>query len=104
MWKRGGGDFVLLLLLFLSVHTNFKYKLNSHKKSFYRILLLYSFFFHLLLGTGLYFGPGTGLVIIGYDDELLFHVCASFGMSLGFKLNGNLQSRHDFSALALGNS
>ena len=40
-------------------------------------------------------------VIIGYEDESLFHVYVSFGMSLGFKLNGNSQSGHAFSALAL---
>ena len=42
-------------------------------------------------------------VLTGYNDEYFFHACASFGLSPGFKLNGNSQSRpsHAFSELTL---
>ena len=43
-------------------------------------------------------------MIIGDDDKPLLHVCPSFPISLGFKLNGNSYSRHNFSTLALANS
>ena len=35
-----------------------------------------------LLGTRL-------LYLLEYDDEQFFHACTSFGLSPGFKLNGN---------------
>ena len=41
-------------------------------------------------------------VLTGHNDEQLFHVCASFGLSPGFKLmEMETQSSHVFSALAL---
>ena len=32
---------------------------------------------------------GCLYLLTGYNDEQLFHACASFGLSSGFKLNGN---------------
>ena len=40
-----GGKFVLFLLLFLSVHINFQYKLNSHKNFFFLMTIIFLFFY-----------------------------------------------------------
>ena len=49
LWKVGWGKFILFFWLFLSVHINFQYKLNSHKSLFiviyYHFLLLITYFF-----------------------------------------------------------
>ena len=42
LWKEGGGEFILFLSLFLTVHTNFQYKLKYHTSLFIVTFYLFS--------------------------------------------------------------
>ena len=68
--------------------------------SSYKVFILTLFLAsNLLIFGGLYFAASTMSDqfffkfawnwFSGYNDESFFHVCVSFGLSPGFKLNGN---------------